>query len=250
MRFKGREKGPLLGINEGMLTTLCFDADDTLWHNEQFFRATEAQFIAMLRDYTDTEELAGRLLEAEKRNLGRYGFGIKGFVLSMIETALDVTDNTVPGHVIRDIVGVGQDMLAHPIELLPGVAETIEMLARRYALVLITKGDLLDQERKVAQSGLGEFFSGIEIVSDKVPQTYQGILKSRNLSPSRALMTGNSMKSDILPMLEIGGWAVHVPHDLEWELEAADAPIGHKKYRVVERFADLPATVEGINYKI
>jgi len=143
-----------------MLTMLCFDADDTLWHNERFFRMTQEQFSELLADFAAKDHLAERLLAAERRNLGHYGFGIKGFVLSMIETALDVTENRVPGHVVRDIIAVGQEMLAHPIELLPGVEETILKLAPEFRMLLITKGDLLDQERKIAQSGLGDLFGG------------------------------------------------------------------------------------------
>ena len=171
-----------------MLLTLCFDADDTLWHNERFFQMTQAHFATLLADYAESDHLAEQLLAAEKRNLGRYGFGIKGFVLSMIETALDVTDNTVPGHVIAQIIAAGQDMLAHPIELLPGVEDTIAQLAPNYRLLLITKGDLLDQERKIAQSGLGEVFDGVEIVSDKTPAAYSEIFTRHQTPPDATLM--------------------------------------------------------------
>ncbi len=158
-----------------MLTTLCFDADDTLWHNERFFKMTEAHFTELLADYAEKDHLAERLLAFERENIGHYGFGIKGFMLSMIETALDVTENKVPGHVVREIIATGQEMLAHPIELLPGVEETVDALAGRYRLLLITKGDLLDQERKIAQSGLGEHFDGVEIVSEKTAPVYAEI---------------------------------------------------------------------------
>ena len=158
-----------------MITTIGLDADDTLWHNERFFRDTQAAFADLLRDHTDTATLDARLLAAERRNLGRYGFGIKGFVLSMIETAIEVTDDHVPARVIRQIIEAGQDMLEHPIELLPHVHDTVSNLARDFDLTLITKGDLLDQERKLAQSGLGDFFHGVEIVSDKTPERYDTI---------------------------------------------------------------------------
>jgi len=156
----------------GRITTIGFDADDTLWQNEQFFQGTQARFTALLADYAGPDHLSERLEAAERRNLGRYGFGIKGFVLSMIETAIEVTGERVPARVIRQIVEAGQEMLTHPVHLIDGAAEAIEALAPDHALVLVTKGDLLDQERKLAQSGLGEMFDAVEIVSDKTPGTY------------------------------------------------------------------------------
>jgi len=233
-----------------MITTLCFDADDTLWHNERFFRMTQDYFAELLADYAGKDHLAERLLVAERRNLGHYGFGIKGFMLSMIETALDVTDNRVPGRVVRDIIAAGQEMLAHPIELLPGVEETMLKLAPEFRILLITKGDLLDQERKIAQSGLGELFDGVEIVSDKTPTVYLEVFARNSTAPEQALMSGNSLKSDVNPALEAGGWAIFVPHGLTWELEAADAPLGHERFREVREFRDIPDTVEDIQHKI
>lgn len=231
-----------------MLTTLCFDADDTLWHNERFFKMTQAHFADLLRDYAPPDHLAERLLDAERRNLGRYGFGIKGFVLSMIETALEVTDNKLPGTVVHEILLAGQDMLSHPIELLPGVENTIRRLAGDYDLCIVTKGDLLDQERKIAQSGLGELFDGVEIVSEKTPEVYAGILARRRTAPEAALMVGNSLKSDVNPAIAIGAWGVHIPHGLEWELEAADPPIGHARFRRIERMDRLPDLVRDIEH--
>ena len=229
------------------ITTIGFDADDTLWHNERFFRMTEARFSALLADHTEPGHLADRLLAAERRNLGRYGFGIKGFVLSMIETALDVTGDRVPGHVIRGIVEAGQEMLEHPIELLPHARDTIEALAPDYRILLVTKGDLLDQERKLAQSGLGELFDAIEIVSDKTPETYARIFDSHGSGAERGLMAGNSMKSDVLPMIAAGGHGVFVPHGVEWALEAADPPHGEPRFHELPHLgglADLIATLE------
>ncbi|MGI9390943.1 MAG: HAD family hydrolase [Boseongicola sp.] len=233
-----------------MLTTLCFDADDTLWHNERFFHVTQDQFADRLADFAEKDHLAKRLLAAERRNLGHYGFGIKGFMLSMIETALDVTDNRVPGHVVRDIISIGQEMLAHPIELLPGVEDTMLKLAPDFRIFLITKGDLLDQERKIAQSGLGELFDAVEIVSDKTPAVYLEIFGRNSVEPWQTLMTGNSLKSDINPAIDAGGWAIYVPHGLSWEIEAADAPLGHERFREVREFRDIPGTVEDIQHKI
>ena len=229
------------------ITTIGFDADDTLWHNERFFRMTEARFADLLADHTEPEHLAERLLAAERRNLGRYGFGIKGFVLSMIETALDVTENRAPGHVIRGIVEAGQEMLDHPIELLPHARDTIEALAPDYRIVLITKGDLLDQERKLAQSGLGELFDAVEIVSDKTPTAYVRIFDSHGHGAERGVMTGNSMKSDVLPMIAAGGHGVHVPHGIEWALEAAEPPQGETRFHEISDLGGLAGLIATLN---
>ncbi|NNL18762.1 MAG: HAD family hydrolase [Boseongicola sp.] len=233
-----------------MLLTLCFDADDTLWHNERFFQMTQAHFATLLADYVESDHLAEQLLAAERRNLGRYGFGIKGFVLSMIETALDVTNNTVPGHVIAQIIAAGHDMLAHPIELLPGVEETIAELAPKYRLVLITKGDLLDQERKIAQSGLGEVFDGVEIVSDKTKSAYAEIFTRYDTPPNKTLMAGNSMKSDVLPAIDAGAWGVWVPHGVTWEIEAADPPEDQSRFHEARAFAQLPKIISDIEHSM
>lgn len=229
-----------------MIDLLCFDADDTLWHNERFFRLTQDHFADLLSDYAERDHLNERLLAAERRNLGHYGFGIKGFMLSMIETALDVTENRAPGHVIRSIVEAGQDMLAHPIELLPGVQDALNLLAPDFTMVLVTKGDLMDQERKLAQSGLGELFDGVEIVSDKTAATYSGIFNKYGAAPNASLMIGNSLKSDVNPAIAAGGWGVFIPHGLTWEIEHDTAPEGHPRFREAETFAEIPALVAGI----
>lgn len=224
------------------LTTIGFDADDTLWHNERFFKLTQVRFAELLADYCDPVHLNARLLAAEKRNIGHYGFGIKGFVLSMIETAIDVTDQAVPASVIAELMQAGREMLAHPIDLLPHAQETISALARSHQLILITKGDLLDQERKLAQSGLGDFFDGVEIVSAKTPATYARIFDD----PVRAMMVGNSMKSDVLPALDVGAWGVFVPHDLGWDLEHAAPPQSAARYVQLPDLAGLPELVGNI----
>lgn len=228
------------------ITTIGFDADDTLWQNEEFFRLTQDRFAALLGDYTDRSALDSKLLRAERRNLGRYGFGIKGFVLSMIETAIEVTEEKVPASVIGQIIAMGQDMLAHPIHLLPHAKESVEALAGDYNLVLITKGDLLDQERKLAQSGLGELFDAIEIVSDKTPETYIRAFMRHGHGPDRAMMVGNSMKSDVVPAIEAGGWGTHIPARYEWDIEKADAPDGHPRFHVLESLAGVPELLEQI----
>ncbi|HBZ45334.1 MAG TPA: HAD family hydrolase [Maritimibacter sp.] len=226
------------------LNTIAFDADDTLWQNEQFFRWTEARFAELLSDHAETDHLTERLHEAEKRNLGHYGFGIKGFTLSMIETAIEVTDQKVPASVISEIIRAGQEMLSHPIELLPGVEETVGALAENHHILLITKGDLLDQERKLAQSGLGELFDGVEIVSDKKAPVYAEIFTRHKVAPEAAMMVGNSLKSDVIPVLEAGGWGVHVPHDLTWVFEHADPPVNHPRFLEIPSLGALPEAID------
>ena len=173
-----------------------------------------------------------RLLEAERRNLGAYGYGVKAFVLSMIETALDVTDRRVPGRVIAEILDAGRDMLAHPVELLPQARAAVEALAGRYRLVMVTKGDLLDQERKLAASGLGDLFDDVQIVSEKTADAYRRAFAVEG--PERALMVGNSMRSDVIPALEAGAWGVFCPSEVEWALERADPPEDHPRYRRID----------------
>ena len=225
------------------LTTIGFDADDTLWQNEAFFRLTQERFGALLADYADHDHLQDRLLAAERRNLGHYGFGVKGFVLSMIETAIEVTEGRVPASVISDLMAAGREMLRHPIELLPHAREAVEALALDHRVVLITKGDLLDQERKLAQSGLGDLFDGVEIVSDKTPAVYAAIFGRHGVQPEQAMMVGNSLKSDVLPVLDVGGWGVHVPHGLTWALEHAEPPQGHARFHHLPDLKGLPDLV-------
>ncbi len=228
------------------LTCIAFDADDTLWQNERFYRLTQERFADLLRDYTEPDHLMARLLDAERRNLGHYGYGIKGFVLSMIETAIDVTNKRVSASVIAELLDAGQEMLRHPIELLPYAKEAVKSVSDSYQVLLITKGDLLDQERKLAQSGLGDLFDGVEIVSEKSPEIYAGIFDARADGAERAMMVGNSMRSDVVPVVEIGGWGVFVPHGLEWELEAAAPPENAPRYKEITDLGDLPDLIKGI----
>lgn len=231
----------------GILTTIGFDADDTLWQNERFFRVTQDRFAELLQDHTplemDADTLAARLLEAEKRNLGRYGYGVKGFTLSMIETAIDVTASRVPASVIKELIVAGQMMLSYPIELLPHARDAVERLADRYRIVLVTKGDLLDQERKLAQSGLGDLFDGVEIVSEKTPEVYADIFNRHGDGAGRGMMVGNSMRSDVVPMIKAGGWGTYVPHGLIWEIEHAEAPEGHPRYQEIPHLGDLESLI-------
>ena len=234
----------------GNLTTIGFDADDTLWHNERFFRVTQDRFAELLQDHTppDLDRLAleRRLLAAEKRNLGRYGYGVKGFTLSMIETAIEVTDQQVPAAVIQELIVAGQMMLSYPIDLLPHAQEAVTQLAANHRVVLITKGDLLDQERKLAQSGLGDLFDAVEIVSEKTPEVYQEIFNRHGDGIARAMMVGNSMRSDVVPPITAGGWGTYVPHGEIWELEHAEPPEASPRYNAIADLSQLPQLVSRI----
>jgi putative hydrolase of the HAD superfamily len=230
------------------VTTIGFDADDTLWHHETYYRGTQERFADLLSDYAGADDLHDRLLAAERRNLGHYGFGVKGFTLSMIETAIDVTDGRVPASVIAELLAAGREMLAHPIALLPFAREAVEAAAIDHRVILVTKGDLVDQERKLAQSGLGDLFHGVEIVSDKTPAVYARIFARHGTGADQALMVGNSIKSDVLPVIQAGGWGVHVPHGLSWALDHAEAPEGHPRFHSLPSLAglaELVAQLEG-----
>ena len=227
-----------------VLTTIGFDADDTLWHSERVYRLTEARFAELLSDHVDSAGLSQRLLETETRNLAFYGFGRKGFVLSMIETAIDVTGGRVPTAILKGLIDLGRDMAAHPIEILPDVRETLEQVAGRYRILLITKGDLLDQEQKLARSGLGELFQAVEIVSEKSPATYQRIFTRHGDGPERSMMVGNSLKSDVVPAIEAGGWGTFIPHPLTWVMEHAEAPADAPRFRQIERIGELTRVLE------
>lgn len=229
-----------------MITTIGFDADDTLWHNEMFFRLTQARFADLLADFVPPDVLHDRLLAVEQRNLGVYGYGVKGFTLSMIETALDITKGTVSGRVIAELMATGREMLAHPIDLLPHARETVAALAQTHRILLITKGDLLDQERKLAQSGLGDLFHGVEIVSDKTAPVYQAIFSRHGARVDQSMMVGNSLKSDVLPMIDAGGWGVHIPHEVTWALELAEEPSANPRFHRLPDLGHLSDLVGGL----
>jgi putative hydrolase of the HAD superfamily len=226
------------------ITTIALDADDTLWQNEQFFRLTEQRFSDLLRDYTDASDLTERLIAATARNLQFYGFGAKGFSLSMVETALEVTDHRVPGTVIAEILAAGRELVNFPIETLPYVDEALGGLQDRYRLILVTKGDLFDQERKLAASGLADYFAAVEVVSDKTEATYRRIFERHTEGPAHTIMAGNSLKSDILPALAAGAFVAYVPHDLTWSYERAEEPANDPRYARIEHLGQLQDAID------
>jgi len=228
------------------ITTVGFDADDTLWHNESLFRLTQERFRALMAPVAAPEVLDAKLAEVERRNLALYGYGVKGFTLSMIETAMEVTGHHAPSPIVAEILAAGREMLAHPAELLPGVEAALADLAPDYRLVLITKGDLLHQEQKLAASGLGEVFAGVEIVSEKDAATYERVFARHGDGAARAAMAGNSLRSDVLPALEAGGYAAHIPYHLTWAHEMAEPPLGHPRFAELASISDLPAWVRSL----
>jgi putative hydrolase of the HAD superfamily len=228
------------------VTTVGLDADDTLWHNESIFRLTQDRFAELLAAYLDPDPLRERLAEVERRNLRLYGYGVKGFTLSMIETAMEVAGGADVTPVIREILAAGREMLGHPVEPLPGVEETIAALADQYRLVLITKGDLLHQENKLAASGLGDHFAAVEIVSEKDTATYRRVFARYGTGATQAAMVGNSVKSDILPALDAGAYAAHIPYHLTWAHEHAEPPVDHPRFAELAAFADLPGWLESL----
>jgi putative hydrolase of the HAD superfamily len=223
------------------ITTVGLDADDTLWHNETIFRLTQDRFRALMAEVAPTEVLDARLAEIEKRNLRLYGYGVKGFTLSMLETVMELTGGEPPGRIIADILAAGREMLSEPVEPLPGVDKALAELSEHYRLVLITKGDLLHQEQKLAASGLGDLFAAVEIVSEKDASTYERVFARHGTGADQAVMCGNSVRSDILPALEAGAWAAHVPYPLTWAHEMADAPQDHPRFVELASISELPA---------
>jgi len=230
--------GPLHGV-----THLGLDADDTLWHSENRFQETHQRYHELLAEHVDVsfDELERRMLETEQRNLRLFGYGAKGFTLSLIETAIEVTDGSIPTSAIATIIDFGKELLDHPVELLDGVAEAIEGFRERgLHLTLITKGDLWHQESKVAASGIADHFDAIEIVAEKDVATYRAILQRHAIPPERFCMVGNSVRSDVLPVLELGGRAVHIPYEFLWAHEAvADPGEDHLVVQALHELADL-----------
>ena len=225
---------------------ICLDADDTLWHNMRHFAEAEDSLLAMLQPFADVQIARSVLEQCEARNLKLYGYGAKGFTLSMVETALELGGSELPASVIGEILAAGRRLLAHPVELLSGIEETLQALAARGRLALVTKGDLLHQEAKLAASGLGALFSTVEIVSDKNEATFEKLFRRHNVSPSQAVMAGDSLRSDVLPALTAGAWAAFVPHEIQWSHERANEPRGHQRYRRLSSLGELPDWIDEI----
>ena len=211
--------------NYSEIRVIGFDADDTLWVNETFFREAEDQFCKMLSSYETENKLRQILLSTELKNLDLYGYGIKGFILSLIEAAGEVSDHKLGSEMYEQILELGKTMLKKPVDLLEGVEETLKYTSEKYRILLLTKGDLLDQERKLKKSGLSRYFHHVEVLSNKYSQNYQELLDHLSIEPSEFLMIGNSLKSDVLPLLEIGAKAIHIPFHTTWEHEMVHEPI-------------------------
>lgn len=224
-----------------MIELVAFDADDTLWHNEPLYTSTREQFRTMLARYEPDGVLEDRLYEVELRNLEHFGYGVKGFVLSMIESAIELTEGRIEAGDVRTIIDWGRQMLRSPVELLDGVREALEALADSYPLILLTKGDLLHQESKLARSGLGPLFKGIEIVSEKDAHVYRSVMQQYAVPGERFVMVGNSLRSDILPVLQAGGHAVFVPYETSWvhERVSGDA-LADAQYHKITHIRELP----------
>lgn len=230
-----------------MIRLVAFDADDTLWHNEPLFTGTQERFRRLLSRYHDDAFIEQRLYDTETKNLQHYGYGIKAFTLSMVETAIELTEGRVTGAEVEEILTMGREMLLAPVELLDGVADTVATLGERYSLMVITKGDLLDQETKVARSGLGDHFDHVEVVSRKDVACYARLLAAHAVAPPEFVMVGNSLRSDILPVLELGAHAVHVPYPVTWAHEEVEPErLEGLSFPRADSLRELPALLEAL----
>ena len=221
------------------IKVIALDADDTLWVNETYYREAENKFIKLLSKYETENKLDQELFKMEMKNLHLYGYGVKSFILSMVESALELSNFKIKPAVIQQIVEIGKEMLEKPIELLEGVKDTLEVLQPKYRLILATKGDLLDQERKLEKSGLIKYFHHIEILSDKKADNYKNLLSHLDIMPSEFLMVGNSLKSDVLPLLEIGAKAIHVPYHTTWAHEVVEHDGNSNDFKTVKKLIDI-----------
>ncbi|QIK80472.1 HAD family hydrolase [Lysobacter sp. HDW10] len=228
------------------IALIGFDADDTLWKSEDYFREAEATFLEIVGRYEDVSASAQALYAIQSRNIALFGYGVKGMVLSMIEAAVEFTNARISAKDIHRIVEIGKAMLDHPVELLPGISDAVRQVAESYPLVLITKGDLFHQERKVAVSGLTEVFQRIEIVSEKNEASYERLFKEFAVDPAEFLMVGNSLRSDIAPVIELGGMGIHVPYHVTWVHEHAEISAGIERFRTAHSAADIPAMIQAL----
>lgn len=232
------------------LKVVAFDADDTLWHNEPIFLSTRLSYVEMLAQYHDKDWIESRLYDTEMRNLRHFGYGIKSFVLSMIETAIELTEGRLEAKNVSEIIAMGKEMVNHPTELLPDVESTIALMSKDYSLMIVTKGDLLDQEAKIARSGLGDYFSNIEVFSEKTNSVYSNMLARYELMPDQFVMIGNSLKSDILPICELGGNAIFIPYKTTWEHEHVPEEIASQfDFLSASGIAEVPDLVGEIEAK-
>jgi putative hydrolase of the HAD superfamily len=224
-----------------------FDGDDTLWHSETRFHMTQGEYRELLKRHVPDADVDARLAETEMKNLGIYGYGVKSFTLSMLETAIELTGGRIPAGDLEVILGWGKRMLMQPTELLDQVEQTLKQIASRYDLLLITKGDLFDQESKLARSGLGELFLGVEIVSEKSVDSYQAIFRRRGIAPGEFVMVGNSLRSDVVPVVTLGGQAVHIPYQVTWHHEhVPDEQLPRQGWRRIAAIGELPAVLEAL----
>lgn len=221
------------------IKVIGFDADDTLWVNETYFRHTEKQFASLLDGFETKNKIDQELFKMEIKNLEVYGYGVKGFMLSMIESALDLSNNTISQATISKILNLGKDMIMQPVELLAGVKEVLEQLSSNYRLIVLTKGDLLDQERKIKRSGLTKYFHHIEVLSDKKEENYLHLLDHLEINVKEFLMIGNSLKSDVLPLINLGAQAVHVPFHTTWQHEEVTINEDEFKYLKINSLKDI-----------
>jgi putative hydrolase of the HAD superfamily len=229
---------------------IAFDADDTLWHNERFYVEAQTRFAQLLSHYHKPEWVSERLYQTEVHNIQHFGYGVKAFALSMIETAVELTEGRISGRDIQVLINLAKEMLSADVQLLDHVQEMIPQLARDYHLMVITKGDLLDQETKIVRSGLGQYFQFIEVVSQKTSASYERILTRYSIAPESFLMVGNSLRSDILPILELGGHAVYIPYETTWLHEAADPPpSGQPGYYQLEHIGQLSTLLKNLNIR-
>ena len=221
------------------IKVIAFDADDTLWVNEPYFRKAEKDFCELLKEYISEEKSNQLLYKIEMQNLPLYGYGIKPFALSLIEAAITISNKKIPIETVSELIEIGKGMLNMPIELIDGIEDTLKQLSKKYRLVMATKGDLLDQERKLIKSGLEKYFHHIEVMSDKQPKNYQKLIKHLDIAPEQLLMVGNSLKSDILPVLEIGSFAIHIPFHTTWEHEKVTEEVIHPNFKTLELASEL-----------
>lgn len=222
-----------------MIKVIAFDADDTLWVNEPFFREAEEEFASLLEAFMPRHSSIKELYLTEIENLGLYGYGIKGFMLSMIQTALRISDHKINAKAIDRILAIGYDMMQKPVEILPGVEEVLAKLKQDYRLVMATKGDLVDQEKKLKKSGLDHYFHHIEIMSEKKEVDFAKLVRHLDVAPDEFLMLGNSLKSDVLPVLELGGHAIHIPFHITWGHETITHEIEHDNFYQADNISQV-----------